>query len=403
MVFHDLNDLRLIYGVVTFEKSVAQDVREAVRQKERLVQERRELQEIFRDLSEGGTDPARLSARHRELLDRLRSWGYSISSESLRERAEKIRYQRGIKEKFSEGIIRSGRYLPLIESIFRREGLPAELALLPHVESSFDHRAYSRSAAAGIWQFIPSTGRRFLTINALVDERLDPIRSSEAAAQLLKENYLKLGNWPLAITAYNHGANGMLRAKQLHGPDLRLIIERHQSPSFSFASQNFYAEFLAAVEVARNHTKYFGRLDIAKPLRFDALHLKRDYAVRDFTRVSGLSEAILKDYNPQITGQVWGGTRSLPAGLPLRVPPGRGAEAARRLNGARPASDLVLARAGGSVRYRVQPGDTLTAIARRFGTSVTTILSANQISDQNRIHLGRILLIPRLSQPPRGS
>jgi hypothetical protein len=91
------------------------------------------------------------------------------------------RSQRGIKEKFREGLIRLGQYLSRIEAIFQEHGLPAELALLPYVESSFDYDAYSKRGAAGIWQFIRGTGRRFLKLNLYVDERLDPLKSSEAA------------------------------------------------------------------------------------------------------------------------------------------------------------------------------------------------------------------------------
>ena len=90
-------------------------------------------------------------------------------------------------------------------------GLPTELAALPHVESSFNTYAYSKVGAAGMWQFMRGTGRRFLRIDAAVDERLDPYRSTEAAASFLEQNYIVLGSWPLALTAYNHGAGGMKR------------------------------------------------------------------------------------------------------------------------------------------------------------------------------------------------
>ena len=139
-------------------------------------------------------------------------------------------------------------------------GLPRELAALPHVESSFDPTAYSKVGAAGLWQFMPGTGRRFLRVNDAVDERLDPYRATEAAAQLLDYNYRLLGNWPLALTAYNHGAKACV-APRLHG-HLRHRHHRAQypSPSFGFASRNFYVSFLAALEIDRNPEKYFGSL-----------------------------------------------------------------------------------------------------------------------------------------------
>ena len=102
------------------------------------------------------------------------------------------------REKFEQAIKRSGRYLPLMESIFAREyNLPVELTRLPFVESSFNIRARSKVGASGIWQFMRSTGKLFLKINDGVDERNDPIRATEAAAKLLKMNFGSLKSWPL--------------------------------------------------------------------------------------------------------------------------------------------------------------------------------------------------------------
>jgi hypothetical protein len=116
-----------------------------------------------------------------------------------------IRIQRGGKEQFLEGLKIAGRYMTPMQRIFRDEGLPVELAYLPLVESSFNVRARSSVGAVGMWQFMPETGRKFMRVDTAVDERRDPMRSTRAAARLLKENYRILGNWPLVITAYNHG------------------------------------------------------------------------------------------------------------------------------------------------------------------------------------------------------
>ena len=170
----------------------------------------------------------------------------------------RIRSQRGAKEQFSEGLRISGRYITQMQKIFRDEGLPAELAYLPLVESSFNVRARSGAGAVGMWQFIPETGKKFMRIDDKVDERRDPMASTRAAVRLLKENYRILGNWPLAITAYNHGTEGIFRAIDSVGSrDLVELIRRYQSPTFGFASKNFYAEFLAVVEIATQPEKYF--------------------------------------------------------------------------------------------------------------------------------------------------
>jgi hypothetical protein len=170
----------------------------------------------------------------------------------------RIRSQRGSKENILEGLKISGRYMTRMQSIFREEGLPAELAYLPLVESSFNVRARSSVGAVGMWQFMPETGETFKRVDTTVDERRDPMASSRAAARLLKENYRFFGNWPLAITAYNHGTDGILRGiKAVESDDLVDLIRGYQSPTFRFASKSFYAEFLAVVEIATNSDNYF--------------------------------------------------------------------------------------------------------------------------------------------------
>src|SRR4029434_3592640 len=132
------------------------------------------------------------------------------------------------------------------------------------VESSFDN-VRSKAGAVGVWQFTKGTGKLYLTINNKVDERLDPTKAARAAARLLRDNYLALQDWPLAITAYNHGRGGMLRAQGEYGSDLVSIIENYDGPVFGYASMNFYSEFLAAVDVYNSYPTYFGELVLDTP------------------------------------------------------------------------------------------------------------------------------------------
>lgn len=130
-----------------------------------------------------------------------------------------------------------------------------DLAYLPHVESSYNARAGSKVGALGLWQLMPST-MRSLEGKQAVYQRTDPSVSTKAAMKLLKMNYEKTGSWPLALTAYNHGANGVVRAiEETKSRDLCKIIEHYDSPSFKFASSNFYAQFLAARKVAMKKYK----------------------------------------------------------------------------------------------------------------------------------------------------
>src|SRR5262245_55355912 len=177
-----------------------------------------------------------------------------------------MRFQGGMRSRFAEGLVRSWSYLPEMEQIFAEAGVPIELTRLPHIESSFENRALSKVGAAGLWQIMPATGRLYLRVGGGVDERLNVRAATMAAAQILRENYEKLGTWPLAITAYNHGANGMKQAVATVGTtDFGIIVQRYRGPLFGFASQNFYAEFLAAIDLVKHYKHYFGDILFEAP------------------------------------------------------------------------------------------------------------------------------------------
>lgn len=234
---------------------------------------------------------------------------------------KRVRFQQGQKDFFMAGYRQSGLYLPLMEEIFRNAGLPVELTRLPFVESSFNLRARSKVGASGIWQFMRSTGRLYLTINDALDERNDPIRATEAASQLLKGNFEALGKWPLAITAYNHGRMGMVRAVQEVGSQsLEDLIDSYQGVTFGFASRNFYSEFLAAVEVERNAEQYFGKIERFKPLDFYEVKVPDFIDIYELTRFLNLDIVTIRLLNPGLTEAVYSGKLYVPANYALRLP-----------------------------------------------------------------------------------
>jgi membrane-bound lytic murein transglycosylase D len=171
--------------------------------------------------------------------------------------AQNLRVQEGLREQFHEGLLRSRYYEPSMERIFRSAGLPPELVTLASVESGFHVASRSSAGAVGIWQFTRGTGKHYLKITRYHDDRLIPERETVAAAKLLRANYDTLGDWPLAITAYNYGTGGVARAAGIYGGDYSEMIEHYQGPHFGFAVKNYYAEFLAALQVHHDEEKYF--------------------------------------------------------------------------------------------------------------------------------------------------
>jgi membrane-bound lytic murein transglycosylase D len=252
----------------------------------------------------------------RALVDRERA--RIFASYDLNEEDGRVKTQRGVKEQFVAGLKISGRYMSQMRQIFRDEGLPMELAYLPLVESSFNVRARSTAGAVGMWQFMPDTGKKFLRITDTVDERRDPLASTRAAARLLSENRKLLGNWPLAITAYNHGTEGIFRAIDVVGTrDLVEIIRRYQSPTFGFASKNFYAEFLAAADIARNSEVHFPSLRPHSPLSLHEIEIKRQVPIQSLLKPAAVSQSDFFEWNPALNPT----TTMIPAGYRVKVPP----------------------------------------------------------------------------------
>jgi hypothetical protein len=304
-----------------------------------------------------------------------------VAEYDLNEEDGRLRTQRGVKEQFLSGLQIAGRYLPEMKRIFRESGLPTDLAYLPLVESSFNLRARSPVGAAGIWQFMPETGKKFLRIDDAVDERLDPIASTRAAARLLKQNYQILGSWPLAVTAYNHGTEGMLRAIETTGSrNLTDMIRRYKSPTFGFASQNFYAELLAVVHLAKNSERYFPFLRLQQPTPLRELTLTQPVSVDAILKAAAVEPKTFLEWNPAIASTV----SKLPAGSRINVAPAKFAKvmaaAERQVTGAAQVKkDRAQAKTVTVAAAKTQPADKALATAR----SGSTVTKATKTSRTN--------------------
>ena len=339
---------------------------------------------------------ARSQAREPEDADArhvLKVWGNAATATELRAAATRVRFQLGQADRFRAGIVRSGTWENHIARTLESKGLPKELASLPHVESSFDPTAYSKVGAAGLWQFMRSTGRLYMRIDDVVDERLDPFIATESAAKLLQSNYRVLGSWPLAITAYNHGTAGMRRARDRLGTDDYMVISRqYRSRTFGFASRNFYPSFLAAVTIDRNPEKYFGPVTRAPEAAFHEVALPAYVDLVPLAGALGVETKRLRELNPALRPAVWSGELRVPRGYRLRLP-GDMPVSANQLQAKVDAAFWHAGQPQPKV-HRIQKGETLSQIARRYGISTQTLADLNDIRVNSVIRYGQTLRLP---------
>ena len=385
---HDRRDLAVIYRTLRFAPGSSPDERQLIvdRARDHIAAELRQIA--------SGRRPLTPQERRIKAL-----WGPRATPARLREAANDIRFQLGQSNRFRAGLVRSGAWQHAIARVLTRDGLPAGLAALPLVESSYDPRAYSKDGAAGLWQFMPSTARRFLTIDRAVDDRLDPFRATEAAAQLLAYNYRILGTWPLAITAYNHGLAGVMRAIAAEGTkNIVTIVRRYHTPMFGFASRNFYVCFLAALEVERHARRYFGVIHKLPEEHFREVALPAYVAIGSLEHVMGVALAKLQELNPALRPLVWDGALDVPKGYRLRLPAAGPVWTAALLEQRLGPGQLFAAQPV-PPSYRVRWGDTLSGIAARYGMGLYSLARYNGIQPGALLRVGERILLPHRVTP----
>lgn len=373
---HDSFNLGVIYRKVDFDRR-------------EIEQYRTRIQSDLRVLATGKRTG--LTGHQQAVLE---AWPADVSNEQLAAAANSVRFQRGQSDRFVAGLIRSGAYRDHITRVTQERGLPVELGVLPHVESSFHPGAYSHANAAGMWQFIRSTGQRFMRVDHIVDERMDPYTATYAAMSLLEANYNALGTWPLALTAYNHGAAGMARAVRETGSNrIEDIIANYRGRAFGFAGRNFYPQFLAVIELEKRAQALFGVLQLDPAPDYDEFELPAYIEARTLADTLGVSLQQLRFDNPALRPIVWEGGKRIPKGHTVKIQRKSINAPLERLVASIP-GDQLFAYQTPDVSYVVQRGDSLSVIAQRFSTTVAQLASLNQLSDRNTIRVGQELLLP---------
>ncbi|HZN53963.1 MAG TPA: LysM peptidoglycan-binding domain-containing protein [Candidatus Polarisedimenticolaceae bacterium] len=288
---------------------------------------------------------------------------------------------------FEGSLVRSGRYVAAFQEIFEQAGLPKDLVYMAHVESAFKTNAYSRARAKGIFQFIAGTGRRYgLRIDGWVDERSDPEKSARAAAAYLKDLYGMFGDWYLALAAYNAG----------EGKISRSLAQTKKNDFWSLAStrslraetRNYVPAILAATLIAKQPEKYGFDVERDAPLACDDVMIEGQTDLRILARIGDIDYETLRQLNPQLRRGV-----TPPDRFEVRVPAGRG-EALSQAYALLPAAErMVLA------RHQVAKGESVAGLARRYGLSTAALARANGLSKTSTLKEGQQLVVPALAAP----
>jgi peptidoglycan lytic transglycosylase D len=389
-VLHDNRHLGVVYERLAIPEKMSR------RERQRRVEKRRKaLQTVLRSLATGKRDKLT-----REEARVLALWPADVSDKTMSNAVGRIRYQQGLKDRFQQGLRRSGRWRDHVNKEFSALNVPIEIAALPHVESSYNPNARSNVGASGIWQFTRSTGRRFLRVDHVVDERNDPFAATRAAGRLMAYNYSITGNWPMAITAYNHGLGGVRRAMRQYGDTAYVdIFRKYNGRTFGFASRNFYVAFLAAKEVDQHVEKYFPGLQAETPTNYSVTNLPSYVSVAGLTRALGTTPTKLAQHNPALQATVWQESKYLPKGYELRFPADSLQQSLAELIGALPA-DAVFSKQLPDMFHRVARGDTLSQIAATYSTRVSTLVALNNLNSSHRIRAGQQLRLPAAGPAP---
>ncbi len=383
-VIHDAEHLDVVYEVVRLPEGIGERTRE-----KRIDGAKRRYRDILRKLGRG--QRTGLTEEERRVLA---LWPEGSSDKTFQRAATQLRFQLGQADKFRAGLARSGQWADHIQQTLEEHGVPGELVALPHVESSFNPRAYSRVGAAGLWQFMRSTGRLYMRVDDIVDERMDPHKATIGAARLLRDNYRRLQAWPLAITAYNHGVAGMERAARSLGTrDIGVIAQRYQSRIFGFASRNFYAEFLAASQIHREPERYFGPITPEPPVAYEILITDHYYRAPTLGRALGIDLDVLRDHNLALRPAVWNGAKHVPKGYALRIPRSELREPLTVAMERIPSSERFAEQKRDRF-HKVRRGETLSVIARRYGVRESELVAVNGLRSRHRIRVGQVLRLP---------
>lgn len=285
---------------------------------------------------------------------------------------------------------RSGRYLPSMKKILKNASMPEDLVYLALIESGFNLRAKSRAKAVGPWQFMKATGQRYgLRVDGWIDERRDPIRSTEAAAKYLKDLYLMFESWYLAASAYNAGEYKILRGiEQLKTNNYWNLCETN---FLRRETKDYIPKLIAAAIIAKNAERYgFEEVDYQEPLEFETITVDFPIHLKEIAKLVDVSEEDVEDLNPELRrAQVPPNTT-----YEVRVPIGsrtlaeRGVATLREQYG-----ETTL-----PTQHVVKNGETLISVSKKYRVRLKDVAEINNLNPKEKLSPGLSLIIPKRSE-----
>jgi membrane-bound lytic murein transglycosylase D len=290
-------------------------------------------------------------------------------------------------------LLRSTRYEALMKKVLRDNKLPEDLFYIALIESGFSSQAFSHASAVGYWQFIRGTGKHYkLKINKLVDERRDPVLSTQAAAEYFKDLYQRFNSWYLAMAAYNVGEGRVDRAIKKYKTNDFWVLSRNKR-ALPAETDNYVPKYIAAKLIAKNPDKYgFDGIDYMPPIEFDHISLDKPMNLRLMAEKMNINYEDFKALNPKFKGEI--APLESNNTLGLRIPPGSYEVAA--LASKESIVDIVeyVADQKETQNYKIRKGDTFSNIARRYRTTVAYLRDINDFTRKKKLRLGQTILVP---------
>lgn len=332
-VFFDKKHPEVIYEVMDFRdlkrtsrNLMAYEIVRGLRLRKHMASYRSAFASLAKKSKRGKLTPEhpKLSPLERKILTAV---AVSEHKHPLREWNSGFQIQTGQRDSIIKGLLSAETFFPKMEEIFEEMDIPKELTRIPLVESSFNITAHSRVGAQGVWQFMPASGKEYMKVDPAlgIDERISPLKATVAAARLLRRNLVIAGNWPLAITAYNHGYTGIRKlnaAQRETALDGRLfsLCSDNKKRTLGYASSNYYAEFLALLHAEAYKDLFYGDtpLPVAPTLTFHRVNAP--ITALEYSRRNGIPLQDFRNFNPDIRNV----NVRLPVGYYVILPGGDG-------------------------------------------------------------------------------